>query len=645
MMFEEREGRPGFLHSGKDVLLVVLGGILAVLAILTGLGIVANRLACGEWAKPRGLLDVLSFLASGDAKAFGETTSGCAAPAWGVFVTWGVVLLVLTVAVTVGIIKYRTHIESDEYFIKKLKTRQGMARAGEVKQWLGKKQAVEMTRKVRPTLPKNELSPEKGTIPFGASQGVTTYLSMEDSMVLIGPPRSGKGVNVLVNAILDAPGPVVTTSTRADNYSMTAPMRAEKGPVTLFDPQGLTGKATTLKWSPVTGCERAQTANQRAHSLIGATGLSDQSTNAEWKAPAVLVMQCLLHAAALRGTGVDAIMRWGNSPAEAREAVEILREFEATGQAAMGWATSLESVIDDDPRMRGNKWFGVSNAVSGLAVDSVRDVINPRTTDEEFDIDEFIRESGTLYVLGTKSGGSSAGPFLIAMMDAITERAREIAAQREKSRLDPPMMLVLDEIANMTTAWEGLTTLMADGGGVGISVLAVFQSMAQVRNSWGDQAASAIFDAATVKIQLGGASNTQDLQVLSDLSGERRIVRVTKSRQESGTSESDNVVDKPVLPVSELRRVPFGYAILFYRARRPMLVTISQYWNRKDAKDIDRASKLFAESVQDSSVDVKWTEAVTWSGEPKKVTNPVVVDDDADKEDSHNDESPSVPVY
>ena len=44
-MFEEREGRQGFIHSGKDVLVVVVGAILGFLAALTGIAMVVNRLA------------------------------------------------------------------------------------------------------------------------------------------------------------------------------------------------------------------------------------------------------------------------------------------------------------------------------------------------------------------------------------------------------------------------------------------------------------------------------------------------------------------------------------------------------------------------------------------------------------------------
>ena len=50
-------------------------------------------------------------------------------------------------------------------------------------------------------------------------------------MVLLGPPRSGKGYNIVIPMLLDAPGAVITTATRADNLSATMTARAAPGPV------------------------------------------------------------------------------------------------------------------------------------------------------------------------------------------------------------------------------------------------------------------------------------------------------------------------------------------------------------------------------------------------------------------------------
>ncbi|HRO95395.1 TraM recognition domain-containing protein, partial [Citricoccus sp.] len=344
------------------------------------------------------------------------------------------------------------------------------------------------------------------------------------------------------------------------------------------------------KWSPITGCEVPRVANQRATSLISSSGLGASSTNAEWQAPAVTIMECLLHAAALGNRTVDDLMRWGNNPAEAKEAVKILAEHR---DAASNWNLVLQGIIDGEPKLLQNKWFGVEGAVKGLSVPEVREVLKPTRVEETLDIDKFLRENGTLYIVGTKTGGSSAGPFLIAMMDAITERAREIAAKSPKNRLDAPLTLVLDEIANIAGAWPGLTQIMADGGGVGISAFAVFQSLAQARNEWGEQPATALFDAATVKIQLGGASNVQDLELFSRLAGQRQITRTSTSRGKDSNSTSEQLHDTEVLTVSELRRLPFGWGLLLNRNGRPILMRMTKWPDRKDAQQIEAATKAY----------------------------------------------------
>ena len=49
---------------------------------------------------------------------------------------------------------------------------------------------------------------------IGTSHGLDVWASVEDSLLVIGPPRSGKSLQIVVPSILDAPGGVVATSTR-----------------------------------------------------------------------------------------------------------------------------------------------------------------------------------------------------------------------------------------------------------------------------------------------------------------------------------------------------------------------------------------------------------------------------------------------
>src|SRR5699024_11023164 len=169
--------------------------------------------------------------------------------------------------------------QSDKAFITELGGRDGFARGPEIRQAVGPGAARKRTKRVSPTMTRPKA--KDGARRLREAEGVPAWTSSEESLAWLGTPRPGTGSHILSVAIVDAPGPVITTSSRADNLAATWQLRAEKGPVALFDPQGLTGLPTTLKWSPITGCEEPRVANQRATSLITASGLGASSSNQE----------------------------------------------------------------------------------------------------------------------------------------------------------------------------------------------------------------------------------------------------------------------------------------------------------------------------------------------------------------------------
>lgn len=175
---------------------------------------------------------------------------------------------------------------------------------------------------LRPSMTRPAVS-ELG-VQLGSSFGTGVFATVEDSMVVLGPPRSGKGIHLAIPMILDAPGPVLTTSTRPDNLAVTMRRRGGRGPVAVFDPQGLaTGVRSSTRWSPVRGCEDPHVAMVRAKALT--TGAASGTTDASfWQASAEQAVRCLLHAAALGECSSADLYRWSLSAAQAREAVVIL---------------------------------------------------------------------------------------------------------------------------------------------------------------------------------------------------------------------------------------------------------------------------------------------------------------------------------
>lgn len=413
---------------------------------------------------------------------------------------------------------------------------------------------------------------------------------MEDSILLIGPPRSGKGTHIVINSILDAPGAVVTTSTRPDNLTATLRARERRGPTAVFDPQHLAdGLPAGLRWSPVRGCDDPLTAMIRATGLAAGTGLGGGGVDngGFWEGKTRTALQALLHAAALDHRPPSELFRWTLDPSAAADAVAILA---SNPGAATGWAESLNAMIESDPRTRDSIWQGVSLALSALADPRVLDAVSPRE-DEDFDPEEFLRDSGTLYLLATGAGAGAASSLVAAFIEDLVETARRMAARSAGARLDPPVLFALDEIGNLAPL-PSLPVLMAEGGGTGITTMPVLQSLAQAREKWGDNAATAIWDASIVKIILGGASNSRDLQDLTTLIGDRDEITDSHTVGDHGSRSAQRSVRRvAVMPPDVIRRFPYGTALVLLRSAPPIVTRMREWTTRPEARDLrtDRA--------------------------------------------------------
>ena len=505
------------LSELSDLALCAVAGGLGLVGVLW-LGGATSALLTGHRV---GRDDVFAGLAAfshvGDPSRAWHVPVGPAVLCWSVTGT----VLVLAVALTVAIRRLLS-VESRRAGDDPT-TIVGLADRRQVKSVAGAAALLGRASTLRPSL----LRPVPIDVGYslGSACGVECWSPVEDSMIVLGPPRSGKGYNIVIPMLLDAPGAVITTATRADNLSATITARAAHGLVGVFDPEGLAaGVPSTLRWSPVRGCERPQTAMIRANALCAESAGGTES-GSFWKQQTTMAVRCLLHAAALEDRSPVDLYRWSLSPAAAKEAVDILVH---TQGAALAWDKALDAIVSADQRQRDSVWAMVANAFAALADPCVLDAVSPGPG-ESFEPAVFLRQRGTLYVLGTASGASATARLVAALVEDVVDVGRRLAARSTGARLDPPLGLILDEAANYPL--PSLGSLMSEGGGTGITTLAVLQSLAQARLRWGREQAQGIWDSAIVKIVLRGGSNAHDLADIARLARWDNSMRPISSRE------------------------------------------------------------------------------------------------------------------
>ncbi len=554
-------------------------GLLAAAALLAGLLHLAGMLAA--WASGATQPGVGVGAALGVLADPADPATALAAPGLHPVVYWIAVTLVLAVLVACGAGLWR--LVEDRSAPSEPRRLPGTATPSDIARTASSKVLLARADTLRPSL----TDPQPADVGYllGTARGRAVWATVEDSILLVGPPRSGKGLHVVINAICDAPGPVITTSTRPDNLTTTLHARERHGPVAVFDPQQLApGLPAGLRWSPVRGCDNPLTAMIRATGLASSTGLGAGGVDngGFWEGKTRTAIQALLHAAALDGREPATLYQWALNPTIAADAVRILQTHP---QAATGWAESLDAMIQADPRTRDSIWQGVSLAFSALADPRVLDAITPRLG-EAFDPASFLKDNGTLYLLATGAGAGASAALVAAFIEDLVEVVRTLAATSPGARLDPPLLMALDEIGNLAPL-PSLPTLMAEGGGTGITTLPVLQSMAQARVKWGNDAAGAIWDASIVKIILGGGSNSRDLQDLAALIGDRDDTTDSTSIDAyGGRSNQRSTRRVPIMAPDTIRTLPFGTALTLLRTAPPIITDLRAWTTRPDAKTL-----------------------------------------------------------
>ncbi|GGS17613.1 hypothetical protein GCM10010252_66260 [Streptomyces aureoverticillatus] len=297
--------------------------------------------------------------------------------------------------------------------------------------------------------------------------------------LVLGAPETRRPL--AVQAIADAESAALVITSDPTLWEETKDARAKLGPVLVYDPSHLCDTPARLHWPPTTGCEDNTTAAHRARSLLAPIRPSAKLDTAVADTAETL-LRSFLHAAAIDGRNIKHVHRWAQGT-QVQDAVRLLRTHP---KASPGAAGELESALTAHTERRDIAQELTARALSALFTVNVRESCTPNRTDA-LTLDSFIDEGGTLFVVGEAiedpKTNPGAMPLLTALASSVVEHGRRMAERSSSGRLDPPVTLVLDDVAAVAPLPQ-LPELLAGGAERGMPTLALLRSREQGRARW-----------------------------------------------------------------------------------------------------------------------------------------------------------------
>jgi type IV secretion system protein VirD4 len=405
-------------------------------------------------------------------------------------------------------------------------------------------------------------SSQPGRVTLGRAAGGGTsvgrrYLAAEprQSVIVVGPTQTQKTTGFAVPALLEWAGPVLATSVKTDLVQDTISWRNRIGETWVYDPASSTGLPAS-SWSPLEASTSWLGARRMAEGLCAAgrahqgTGLTDGDF---WYATAAKLLAPLLFAAARTGRGMSEVVRW----VDEQDVGEVAALLEAIGdpdplQAA--WATWRR-----DERQRSSVYTTAETVLDAFADPTV----SVDGAGAEVDPDRLL-DGGhhTLYVCAPAHEQQRLRPVFAALVTQVLTTAFDLVATRRRP-IDPPLLVVLDEAANVAPLAE-LDVLAATAAGHGIQLVTVWQDMAQISTRYGERAATVVNN-HRAKVVLSGISDPATLDHLSHLVGEEEVLQVsTTTSAEGSVSTTRSTSPRRLAPADSLRRIRPGHGVLVY---------------------------------------------------------------------------------
>ena len=395
-------------------------------------------------------------------------------------------------------------------------------------------------------------------------------LPLDEHAIIFSPPRGGK-TGWLARVILHYPGPVLSTTTKHDVFALTSGIRARRGPIHVFNPQGIGGVPSTFRWNPLDGCQDPAVAIRRADAFANSVSQKGVEDASFWAAKASDYLRGYFHAAALAGLDLRHVARWvsGTRPGEAEDILA------ASSGAAQYLGEQLAEMRGEANKTISTVRMTMSRSLAFLADPALAACVLP-DEGQSLDIPSFLREAGTLYLIAeTRGEDAPVAPLFACLASEIHHIAALAGSLLPGGRLDPPLLMALDEVTQICPV--PVPSWLADSGGKGIQIITVAHGEAQLRGRWGPNGARIIMDTSGAKLWLPGISDTDTLDAAAALCG-TTAMKETRTLSGRHNDRHDLYTRHAAMTPDMIRQLPARYALMVRGGMSPVIARLPMAW-------------------------------------------------------------------
>lgn len=270
-------------------------------------------------------------------------------------------------------------------------------------------------------------------------------------------------------------------------------------------------------------------------------------------------------------------------PEERRHIVSVFKLVQellvpvGPGQKAKNGFQILMAMMPEDHKA---KWFsGSALTTAEQSMNSVMSTVLSRLNafldseleqvlcfDSAIDAERMAREKCAVFLILPEE--DTTKNFMASLLIQTLSRELFYAADQNGGKLQNRVIFFMDEFGTMPPF--DVLPLFSAGRSRRLTLVPIIQSLAQLDKNYGKEGSEIIQDNAQDTIFGGFAPGSQTAEVLSKALGSRTVLSGSVSRSKGDSSESLQMMERPLMTADELKNLPKGQFIVMKTGTHPM---------------------------------------------------------------------------